>query len=58
MDITHQPRKGPPKRSGWENQKETTDEYRNGWDRIFKKGSGECVTPVKAPRKSKGRRSA
>ncbi len=44
MDIIHQPRKGPPKRSGWENQKETNDEYREGWDRIFKKEPGQCVS--------------
>lgn len=52
MDITHQPRKGPPRRSGWENQKETTDEYRRGWDRIFKKEDGQCVTNAMEAEKS------
>ena len=34
-DIFHQPPKGPPRRSGWENQKETSNNYRKNWNRIF-----------------------
>tara|TARA_Y100001963_G_scaffold97492_1_gene134139 strand:- start:217 stop:399 length:183 start_codon:yes stop_codon:yes gene_type:complete len=53
MDIIHLPRKGPPRRS-WK-QSDLTEEYRQGWNFIFKKGKEKCVIDVKEGKKSSDR---